>query len=96
MSSVVRIPINTEGGLTKYGYRASLGESARHRALNKAIRGLQFGKGMSRREALGKVIRRLNVLVIYRKNPRTTRELVTRRIFKRDMNWLRAKLRKLN
>ena len=91
----VRIPINKNGGLTKYGYAISKPERTRHIALSKAIRGLQYGKGMSKRMALGKVIRRINVLIIFRKNPKTTRELMTRRRLRRDMNWLREKLRKL-
>ena len=94
--SSVRIPLNTEGGLIKYGYAIAKSERARHVALNKAMRGLQYGKGMSKRMALGKLIRRLNVLIIYRKNPTTNKELQMRRRLKVDMNWLRAKLRKLN
>lgn len=95
-SPSVKIPINNKGGLTKYGYAVSKPERVRHAALNKAVRGLQYGKGMSKRMALGKVIRRINVLIIYRKNPRSTKELMTRRRLRRDMNWLREKLRKLN
>jgi len=91
----VRIPINKNGGLTKYGYAISKPERTRHIALSKAIRGLQYGNGMSRRVALGKMIRRINVLIIYRKNPKSTKELLARRRLRMDMRWLRGKLREI-
>jgi len=94
-SPSVKIPIDTKGGLTKYGYKVASPELTRHRALARAIRGLQYGNGMSKRAALGKLIRRINVLIIYRKNPRSTKELLARRRLRKDMNWLREKLREL-
>ena len=94
-SPSVKIVLSNKGGLTKYGYKVSNPERVRHRALNKALRGLQYGQCMSKRVSLGKLIRRINVLIIYRKNPRSTRELLARRRLRKDMNWLREKLRKI-
>jgi hypothetical protein len=94
-SPTVKIVLSSKGGLTKYGYKVASPELTRHRALSRAIRGLQYGNGMSRRVALGKMIRRINVLIIYRKNPRSTKELLARRRLRRDMRWLRDKLREI-
>ena len=91
-SPSVKITIDTTGGLTKYGYKVASPELTRHMALARAIRGLQYGNGMSKRVALGKLIRRINVLIIYRKNPRTTKALLARRRPRKDMNWLRETL----
>lgn len=92
-SSQVKIVISNKGGLTKYGYKVSSPERTRHRSLARAIRGLQYGKGMTKREAIVKVLRRINVLIIYRKNPRSTKELLARRRLSKDLKWLREKLR---
>ena len=81
------------GALSKYGYSkvTTLTKRQRHMALNKAIRGLVYGKGMSVRMALVDLIRRLNATYVYTK--RTSPG--SSEIFRRDRDWLREKLRKI-
>jgi len=82
------------GVLGKYGYSkvTTLTKRQRHVALNKAIRGMMYGKGMTMRQAVGDLIRRLNATYVYtrRTSPQSSG------IFRRDRDWLREKLRKLN
>ena len=81
------------GELSKYGYSGvtALTKRRRHIALNKALRGMVYGKGMSVRSALGTLIRKLNAIYVYTKltSPRSSN------IFRVDRDWLREKLRNL-
>jgi len=82
------------GALSKYGYSnvKNMTERQRHLDLNKALRGLMYGKGMTMRQALVDLIRRLNATYVYTK----TTSPKSSAIFRRDRDWLREKLRKIN
>ena len=81
------------GVLSKYGYSrvTTLTKRQRHIALNKAIRGMMYGKGMTMRQGVVDLIRRLNAIYVYtrRTSPNSSE------IFRKDRDWLREKLRKI-
>lgn len=57
-----------KGTLSSYGYHLDKKETERHKALVRAIRGHARSKGISTSTMANDIIRKLNVLAIYRKN----------------------------
>lgn len=70
------------GALEKYGYSTDKSAIARHRALNKCVK----------KEGYTTCIRRLNYMIVVRKNARPgTPQYRDRKIFEADANYLRKK-----